>query len=122
MGDLSVAMQNFNDGHGIAIVVTGMSVVFAGLTFISLFIAALPRFLSLVDRLSTPAALGSLESSDLKENSQEVSGDILGVLGFVVHSELQHLLDRQQRITINRDKRLSLWGDVGKLRSLSSRS
>ncbi len=52
---IHVNWQNVLDGHGFAITIIGMAIVFSGLVLISLFIAQLPRLLALFDRLTTSA-------------------------------------------------------------------
>lgn len=46
MHDLNTGLDNIVAGNGLAIAVTGMSIVFAALTSLSVFIALLPRVLA----------------------------------------------------------------------------
>jgi len=48
---LDKAVQNVIDGNGIVISIAAMLIVFTALTLLSLFIAALPRFLKIVARV-----------------------------------------------------------------------
>lgn len=48
MVDLQTGLQNIADGEGLAITAVGMSIVFAALSLISLFIFVLPRLLRVV--------------------------------------------------------------------------
>mgnify|MGYP002640318748 FL=1 len=51
MIDPQAGIQNIVDGHGAAIALVGMSIVFAALSLISVVIAVLPRLLRLVEGL-----------------------------------------------------------------------
>ncbi len=63
MVTISTGIQNINDGHGLTIAITGMVIVFAALSIISIFIAILPKLILLLARAfpeehhhATPAA------------------------------------------------------------------
>lgn len=43
-------LQRISDGNGVFLSITGMLIVFVALSFISVFIASLPRILALVSR------------------------------------------------------------------------
>ena len=47
---MNMTFQNVLDADRIGIAITGMSIVFAGLVFISLFIASLPKLLSKMEK------------------------------------------------------------------------
>ncbi len=49
MGNLNFGVQNILDGQGFTIAITGMLIVFAALAIISLFIAALPKLLIVLE-------------------------------------------------------------------------
>ena len=51
MEALNSGFQNIMDGQGFAIAITGMLIVYAALTIICLFIAALPKLLVLLEAL-----------------------------------------------------------------------
>ncbi len=51
MVTISTGIQNVHDGHGLAIAVTGMVIVFAALSIISIFIAFLPKLLILLGKV-----------------------------------------------------------------------
>ncbi len=46
-----MGVQNIINGHGVAVSITGMLIVFSVLTFISIFIAVLPHILKLVEKV-----------------------------------------------------------------------
>lgn len=76
------------DANGLGIAITGMTIVFVALVGISLFIAAMPRVLDLLDRW-----LPDLESGHGPATpAEQVSSDeekIIAAIGFVLHSEMQ---------------------------------
>ena len=110
--------QNVIDGHGIAISITGMLIVFSGLTLISLFIVALPKILALGGaEKKAAAAKAAVESAASAEPTEE---DIIAVLALVLHAELEHSLGEMTHLTISRQQRTgSVWASAGKMRSLS---
>jgi len=120
---IHVSLQNVLDGHGIAITLTGMLIVFAGLVLISLFITQLPNLLALYDRLTTRQVR---ESASDPGGTPEVAGqedEIMTAIGLVIHLELERLTGESQKITISRRPgQGAIWASAGKMRSLSQRS
>lgn len=120
---IHVSWQNVLDGHGFAITLIGMAIVYVGLVLISLFIAQLPRLLGLFDRLTTraprPAAGGASAGTAAVPQGEE----LMAAIGLVVHMELERLTGESQKITIlRRPGQGAIWASAGKVRSLSQRS
>lgn len=115
---MNFSWQNVIDGNGIGISLTGMMIVFSGLLFISLFITALPRVLSLKERFSaapTPSAADMIVTDELPSDAE-----IMAVISLVLHLELERSLGEGHKVTISRKKRQgSIWASAGKMRSLS---
>lgn len=51
MGFITIDPQNVIDSNGIGLALTGMLIVFSALILISLFIASVPRFLGVLNRI-----------------------------------------------------------------------
>ncbi len=113
-----LSWQNVIDGHGIGISITGMLIVFSGLTLISLFITALPKILaSGRAEKKAAAAKAAIENTVSAEPTEE---DIIAVLALVLHAEFEHSLGEMTHLTISRQQRTgSVWASAGKMRSLS---
>jgi Na+-transporting methylmalonyl-CoA/oxaloacetate decarboxylase gamma subunit len=119
---IQVSLQNVLDGHGIAISLTGMLIVFSGLVLISLFITQLPNLLALYDRLTTRRSDQSVPVPTAPEASDREE-DIMTAIALVIHLELERLTGESQKITISRRPgQGSIWASAGKMRSLSQRS
>ena len=108
------------EGNGFVIAAVGMFVVFAGLVFISLFIAAIPRAFAFLDqrraqRTQQPAPV----PLHLSEGEDPV---LLAAIACVIDLERERegQLD-DQRITIRRDASQRVWASFGQMRTLSSR-
>ncbi len=111
-----LSWQNVLDGHGIGISITGMLIVFSGLTLISFFITALPRILATGNK-KDKAAREAVVSETPAEPTEE---DIIAVLALVLHAEMEHSLGEMTHLTISRQQRTgSVWASAGKMRSLS---
>jgi Na+-transporting methylmalonyl-CoA/oxaloacetate decarboxylase gamma subunit len=121
---IHISWQNVLDGHGLAITLVGMSIVFAGLVFISLFIAQLPRMLILFDRMTTRAPRPMVAKGTTAGTVEVPRGDeLMAAISLVVHMELERLTGESQRITIlRRSGQGAIWASAGKVRSLSQRS
>ncbi|MDY0268473.1 OadG family protein [Trichloromonas sp.] len=121
---IHVNWQNVLDGHGFAITIIGMAIVFSGLVLISLFIAQLPRLLALFDRLTTSAPRLAAPREVVAEGAAVPRGEeIMAVISLVVHMELERLTGESQKITIlRRSGQGAIWASAGKVRSLSQRS
>lgn len=113
------------DGFGIAL--TGMSIVFAGLVLISLYITAVPKLFLWMDSLvqhtrsqphPAPAPVQPPAARPLPLDDAQ----LLAAIGYVVAVEMEHqeAIDHQ-RITIQRDESQRLWVAAGKMRMLSTR-
>lgn len=112
-----LSWHNVLEGHGIGISITGMLIVFSGLSLISLFIVALPRVL---DRSNRKAAAASVAKAKADAETPATDEDLLTVLSAVVHMELEQSHGEMKNLTIDREKRKgSAWASVGKMRSLS---
>jgi Na+-transporting methylmalonyl-CoA/oxaloacetate decarboxylase gamma subunit len=123
-----VSWQNVLDGHGFAITLIGMFIVFSGLVLISLFIAKLPRMLDFFDRLTTRAARAARPAPaasrpDTGTAALPQGEELLAAISLVVHMELERLTGESQKITIlRRSGQGAIWASAGKVRSLSQRS
>ncbi|HSJ07464.1 MAG TPA: OadG family protein [Longimicrobiales bacterium] len=119
-----MSIDNVLTGHGLGIAVTGMTVVFAGLVLVSLYIRVLPRVLEEAgglarrrrDRQATdstvvPAALSSADPA------------LLAAIGYVLQAEREHALALDdQRITLREDdEEQRVWTAIGKMRTLATR-
>lgn len=108
--------QNVIDGHGVGISITGMLIVFSGLTLISFFITALPKMLAWVNKEAKAPTKETVEV----ESTEPTEEDILAVLALVLHAEMEHSLGEMTHLTISRQQRTgSVWASAGKMRSLS---
>ncbi len=124
---IHMSWQNVLDNNGLAICITGMSIVFSGLVLISLFIFLLPRMLALFDKLRAlrlraedPAVEAMIETPLPGEPSAE---EVATAIGLVIHMELERLTGESQKITIaRRPAPASIWASAGKMRTLSPRS
>ncbi|MDX9710079.1 MAG: OadG family protein [Trichloromonas sp.] len=121
---IHVSWQNVLDGHGFAITLIGMAIVFSGLLLISLFIAQLPRMLDLFDRLTARSARPAATSAPGAETAAGPQGEeLMAAISLVVHMELERLTGESQKITIlRRSGQGAIWASAGKVRSLSQRS
>jgi len=119
-----VNWQNVLDGHGFAITLIGMAIVFSGLLLISLFIAQLPRMLELFDRLVSRAVRPAPSELAVAERAVVSQGEeLMAAISLVVHMELERLTGESQKITILRHSgQGAIWASAGKVRSLSQRS
>lgn len=118
--------QNVIQGEGLSITITGMAIVFFGLTFISFFIAALPRVLKQLDQMTAKRVAHHdrkpVETREPKKENQEEL--IASVIATVIHAELERTsFGDQSRITISRGNDDHLfWTSTGKMRKLPNRS
>lgn len=113
-------IDNIIAGGAIGISLSGMTIVFCGLAFISLYIKVLPVILSVIDRLlglnqtetdeaeqQASSAVEDQEEKDLasviglvmqmeevnaQASQSEEDIDIANVIGLVLHLEQEHLL------------------------------
>ena len=116
---MNFSWQNVIDGNGIGITLTGMLIVFSGLLLISLFIAALPRVLALMDDKCSAADKAQTAESVASGSDDPTEDEIMAVISLVLHLETERSLGEGSRMTISRKKRGSIWASAGKMRSLS---
>ena len=81
-------VQNIIDGQGISIAITGMVIVFFALTFISLFITALPHILALFAR-RWPESEGHHTTRAAAPAQQAVSDEVVAAIAMVLHQRRQ---------------------------------
>ena len=82
--NFSFDVQNIIDGQGISIAITGMVIVFFALSVISLFIAALPRILSLFAK-RWPETEGHHAARPAAPSRQAVSNEVVAAIAMVLH-------------------------------------
>ena len=127
-------IQNIIDGQALGISITGMSIVFFGLLFISLYIAVLPKILDYLMNFGKKGKETSLPAVSVKkqQSSEETeaaaikeseSYDIASVIGLVLQMEHERLVTAEnEQITITRDiHQSSMWGSSGKMRKMPQR-
>ncbi len=121
---IHLSWQNVLDGNGLSITITGMSIVFAGLAFISLFISQVPNALALLDRLFAPRpSRPEPETGLTAEPGEPTEEEVLTAIALALHLELERSSGDSQKITISRKQRqASIWASAGKMRTLSQRS
>ena len=81
-------------GDGLAIAAAGLVIVFFALILISLFIAALPRVLGMVNRVWPEVIEGHHEVAH-PESQIADDVDVLAAIGFVLHTEFQRQLSAE---------------------------
>ena len=89
-----MGIQNITNAGGIGLAVTGLTIVFAALLLVSLFIAGLPRVLPLINAI-LPVAEGhhgvatsmatSVSPTAASATTETVSGEVVAAIGFVLH-------------------------------------
>ncbi len=87
-----MGFQNISAAGGFGLAVTGMTIVFVVLVLVSLFIAALPRVLPLVNAL-LPVAEGhhgvattsAVTVTAASVSADAMSGEVVAAIGFVLH-------------------------------------
>ncbi len=85
--------EEWTFSDGLAIAGVGLAIVFAALILISLFIATLPRALQMVSRVWP-----EVDEPHVLEHSEEEPEDdtaVLAAIGFVLHTEFQRQLHRE---------------------------
>ena len=73
---MSVAIERIMAAHGFGVAIVGMTIVFSALAFISLFIAALPRILTVVSWIFPDASTRASEDDE----------KIVAAIGAVLHA------------------------------------
>ncbi|MBF0196323.1 MAG: OadG family protein [Planctomycetes bacterium] len=121
--DFNFSFQNIIDNDGISLSLTGMAIVFTGLTIISLFIAALPKVLNFLDNLvaGKKDEPQSMQTATVADGSDD--DDMACAIGLAIHLEMENRkLGGKQKITISQaqDQR-NFWDTAGKMRTLARR-
>lgn len=117
MDHLTFSWQNVLDGNGIWVTITGMVIVFIGLIIISSFIAVLPRALAFFDSFQKKK-----KNEDKTEKNEEIDEDILAAIGYIIWCEKEEMESSdRQKITMQKGEADSIWAQVGRMRTLSSR-
>lgn len=78
-------------GDGLAIAIAGLVIVYVALILISLFIASLPRILTLVNHV-WPETIDGHREDGHPESQIADDPDVLAAIGFVLHTEFQRQL------------------------------
>ena len=78
-------IQNITENDGVGISITGISIVFAALILISLFIASLPRILALLESVLPPEA-EHLAATAPGEKSNDHDEAVVAAIGFALHA------------------------------------
>lgn len=89
-----IVLANTEPGAG-AIAIAGMSIVAIALTFISLFIATLPRVLEFMERY-LPEAEDRHAKRMPSDSSHTDDEAINAAIGFVLYTEIQNQLARER--------------------------
>ena len=123
---MDMTFQNVLDADGIGIAITGMSVVFAGLVLISLYIASIPGLLTRLDRVFSkekdPRIASSQAVAQTVTEETELDEDMLAAIAYVIRMEREFDdADDYQRITVVREDTQQVWAVTGRLRNLSTR-
>lgn len=117
--NLGINLQNIADNDGIAISITGMTIVFLGLILVSVFIAFLPAALAFHDRFRVRRHVDEAEAAEEDERiDREVAAALAMVLERAMTPEDGSTF---QRITIRKGVGDSVWKQGGRLQILSAR-
>ena len=87
MDDLNFSFQNVIDANGVAIALTGMSIVFAALILIAVFVALLPRML-VWTHVVMPEKGGPVAPSPPAR--QEIDPATVAAIGAALHPPSRH--------------------------------
>jgi Na+-transporting methylmalonyl-CoA/oxaloacetate decarboxylase gamma subunit len=113
--------------HGLGLAFTGMTVVFAGLVLVTLFITYLPRMLERAGRRGQPKPPRTRAADaavlDREKSLLAMDPDLLAAIGCVLQAEYEReLLSDHQLITMREDdEEQKVWTAIGKMRSLATR-
>ncbi|MGD9419078.1 MAG: OadG family protein [Verrucomicrobiota bacterium JB025] len=112
-------LDNIVKSDGVAISITGMSIVFLGLAMVSVMIFWLPRVLEMLDGLRSARAErdGEAEEPEDESNDGEIAVAIVMVLQDALTPEDGSAL---QRITIRRRPEDAKWKIFSQLHTLST--
>lgn len=129
------SFQNIIDGQALGISVTGMSIVFAGLLLISIYITILPRILDFLDQSRSKKELEHVEVEPEESTQPEIeeqariepvdneTNDIASVIGLVLQLEQERVTSTEnEQITISSNiGEPSPWSRVGRMRKMPQR-
>ena len=90
-----IDFSRVTDSEGIAIAVTGMFIVFAALSLITVFIFALPHLLAVVSKV-LPETVDKHAVPDRSEGLLP-NEPVLAAIGFVLHTEIQKQLETNRK-------------------------
>jgi hypothetical protein len=120
-----MGMENVIASNGFGLALVGMSLVFAGLLLVSLYVALLPRIFAWLDRPGRREASRSRAADAAvmeRESSLGMDPSLLAAIGYVFQAERERqlALDHQE-ITLRDDDEQRVWTAIGKMRTLSKR-
>jgi hypothetical protein len=124
-----MGIENVLEGHGFGIAITGMTVVFAGLVLVSLYLTLLPRFFQWYatapwQRRARPAtAVTPARPPASMKASRGMDPDLLVAITYVLQAErdVQLALDSQLITLRDSDEEQRVWTAIGKMRTLATR-
>jgi hypothetical protein len=125
-----MGIENVLEGHGFGIAITGMTVVFAGLVLVSLYLTLLPRFFQWYAsapwqrRARTgPGGAPVRAPAPVRTASRGMDPDVLVAITYVLQAEreLQLALDSQLITQRDSDEEQRVWTAIGKMRTLATR-
>jgi len=110
-----MGFHNIIDGHGLGIMLTGMLIVFFGLSLLSGFIIVLSRLAG-----SHQVAAAHLAPAPKVEKAEPTVEELLAVTSLVIYMESERSLGEWTHSSVPRQSRRgSIWTSAGKMRSLS---
>lgn len=122
-----MGIDNVIAGHGLGIAITGMTVVFAGLVLVSIYIRLLPMVSApgrpSWRRLRPRRAAGVAAVPATRAAAPDTDHDLLAAIGYVLQAEreLELALDHQLITLREDDEEQRVWTAIGKMRSLATR-
>jgi len=117
-----ISLDNlFANGHNyITFSIMGMLIVFAGLTFISLYITLLPKILDLPNKIKAGKKEKNKETATMQTNTED--SELLLAIAVALHLD-QAGGGNYEKITWKRhEDRVSPWLTAGRMRGLAVRS
>ncbi len=121
-----MGFHNIAAGDGVGIMLTGMAIVFVGLTLITFYIAGIPKLFETLSKAKgkTTSIKRPLAAQRQTSEVPVISSDsaMMTAIAAVIQLELeqQRTFD-DQRITIERSSSQQIWAAAGKMRTLSTR-
>jgi hypothetical protein len=123
-----MGIDNVIAGHGLGIAITGMTVVFAGLVLVSIYIRLLPMVTapgrpSWRQLRRTRRAAGATAVPATRAATPDTDHDLLAAIGYVLQAERERelALDHQLITLREDDEEQRVWTAIGKMRSLATR-